>query len=96
MAANPRNASLAVGCEDGGVRLFNYDGGVGALEFMRALPTTGARVLCVAYHPVKERLFIGCDDGTIRCVDEVRLILATHRDTVIEDCLIIILEDLFF
>jgi WD40 repeat protein len=59
---------LAIGCEDGAARLFRYDGGV--LEYAKSLPTTGARILCVSFHPVLPRLFMGCDDGTIRCVNE--------------------------
>ena len=96
LAACRRHAMLAVGCEDGAARLFTYDGG--ALEYQKSLPSTGARVLCCAFHPAKVHtshlticlartltsptcvpippclpqplLFLGCDDGTIRCLDE--------------------------
>jgi WD40 repeat protein len=69
MAANPgRSSELAVGCEDGSVRLFSYSDG--RLDYRRALPNTGARVLSLAYHPTKPQLFIGGADGIIRCVNE--------------------------
>lgn len=70
MASCRRHGLLAVGCEDGAARLFRYEDG--ALEYTRSLPTTGARVLCVSFHPTVPQLFLGCDDGTIRCVEEVR------------------------
>lgn len=69
LASCPRHCFLAVGCEDGAARQFRYDGGV--LEYVKSFPTTGSRILCLAYHPALPRLFMGCDDGTIRCVDEV-------------------------
>ena len=70
MASCPRHCLLAIGCEDGASRLFRYDGAV--LEYARSLPTTGARILCIAFHPLLPRIFMGCDDGCIRCYDEVR------------------------
>ena len=42
MAANPgRSSELAVGCEDGSVRLFSYSDG--RLDYRRALPNSGSR-----------------------------------------------------
>lgn len=67
-AACPRKPLLAVGCEDGSVRIFTYD--CGALEYKSTLPTTGCRVLSIAYHPLQSKLYLGCADGTIRCIDE--------------------------
>ena len=69
MSASPRGPFLAIGCEDGAARVFSYDSG--SLEYVRSLPTTGSRILSIAFHPVSTRLFLGCADGTIRCVDEV-------------------------
>lgn len=96
MSANPRAPLLAVGCEDGVVRLFRYEAGslgsssagdvtgsyltngaqstskgsTGILEYARSLPTSGSRVLSVAYHPTEKRLFAGCSDGSVRCMEE--------------------------
>ena len=69
LASCPRKPLLAVGCEDGAARLFSYEGG--GLEYSRSLPTTGSRILSLAFHPKWSQLFLGCDDGTIRCLDEV-------------------------
>lgn len=58
---------LAVGCEDGGVKLFSTaDGG---LEFLRALPSVQARLLSLAWQPGGQGLFAGAVDGTIRHLD---------------------------
>jgi WD40 repeat protein len=62
---------LAVGCEDGQVRIYNYDGA--NLEFQKTLPVSGSRIVSIAYHPTEPLLFIGCIDGTIRCMDEVKV-----------------------
>ena len=78
MSACPREPLLAIGCEDGVVRLFRYDSNtlgsntnsLGSLEYSRSLPTSGSRILCVSYHPVDKRLFAGCSDGTVRCMEE--------------------------
>ena len=56
-----------MGCEDGASRIFSYENG--GLEFVKAHPTTGSRILSLAYHPVKSELFLGCADGTVRCVE---------------------------
>lgn len=69
MAASPRQNILAIGGEDGIVRLFRYYNQT-RVEYVKSLPTSGARVLSIAYHPTKPELFIGCSDGTIRCLDE--------------------------
>jgi hypothetical protein len=93
MSANPRAPLLAVGCEDGVVRLFRYEpssvglssaadmsgsylangaskNSTGSLEYSRSLPTSGSRVLSVAYHPTEKRIFAGCSDGSVRCMEE--------------------------
>ncbi len=80
MSMSPRETTIAIGCEDGCLRLFRYDG-VG-LEYHKALPMstttslsshakTATRVLSVADHPCEARLFAGCSEGPIRCMDEV-------------------------
>ena len=100
LAPSPREPLLAIGCEDGAVRLFQYEErqqgaklfsdsfgssfssslsteaalDSGQLSYLKSLPSSGDRVLSVAYHPAPDlpRLFMGCGDGTIRCIDEVR------------------------
>ncbi len=67
LAACPERDVLAVGCEDGGVKLFSTaDGG---LEFQRALPSVQARLLSLAWQPGAQGLFAGAVDGTIRHLD---------------------------
>lgn len=69
LAACPRKPLLAVGCEDGSARSFTYKDG--QLEYHRSQAPINTRILSIAYHPTQERLFMGCADGTIRCVEEV-------------------------
>ncbi len=81
MAASPHSATIAIGCEDGCARLFRYGDSSDTLEYHRALPMSSSkslsssnkpvRVLSIAYHPLDSRIFMGCSDGTIRCLDEV-------------------------
>jgi U3 small nucleolar RNA-associated protein 4 len=66
LSASPSESLLAVGCDDGMVRLFNYDFGV---EYHKSFPSVNCRILSIAYHPKTTRLFAGCVDGTIRCFD---------------------------
>jgi WD40 repeat protein len=103
LATSPRSPVLAVGCEDGAVRLFRYSDHVESdttsginsndhgssdsissgcrsveplssfLEYSKTLPTSGARVLSIAFHPTEPKLFIGCSDSTIRCLEECSL-----------------------
>lgn len=68
MASSVRDATIAVGAEDGAAHLFDYSNN--RLEYIRGLPNVGSRILSIAYHPVKSQLFLGLADGTIRCVDE--------------------------
>jgi WD40 repeat protein len=70
MAASPRQPLLAVGGEDGVIRLFQYDD-VNRLFYFKSFPSSGTRVLSLAYHPTEPRLFMGCSDGTIRSFDDV-------------------------
>jgi WD40 repeat protein len=52
----------------GAVRIFSYSDS--KLHYLRSLPTSGSRVLSLAYHLTQSRLFVGCTDGTIRCMEE--------------------------
>jgi WD40 repeat protein len=69
LAASPRSNLLAVGGEDGVIRLFRYTA-PHQLEYVKSLPTSGSRVLSLMFHPEKHQLFVGCSDGTVRCLDE--------------------------
>lgn len=66
---------LAVGCEDGTVRLFSTEGG--GVEYKRSFPSTGSRVLCLAWGPGNDVIFAGCLDSMIHCFD------ATTGQTVV-------------
>lgn len=68
MTNTSRTHCIAVGCDDGAVRIFTTEND--SLEYQRTLPTTGSRILSLAYHPSKSQLFMGCADGTIRCVND--------------------------
>lgn len=58
---------LAVGCEDGSIRLFSTEGG--GVEYKRSFPSTGSRVLCLAWGPTNDVIFAGCLDSMIHCLD---------------------------
>lgn len=85
LTASHQHSHLAVACEDGVGRVFDYEE---VLEYKKSLPTTGTKVLSIAYHPnppatpstsstpstptasTPDLLYLGCSDGTIRCIDE--------------------------
>jgi U3 small nucleolar RNA-associated protein 4 len=68
ISARSTQPTLAVGCEDGTIRIFSYADG--ALEYSKVFSGAGgSRVLCMAHHPSKGELFAGCADGTISCLD---------------------------
>ena len=63
--------TLAIACEDGCVRLFDYDAqqaesAGGCLTYRLALAGFNGRSLSVAWAPDGQRLFAGGSDGTIR------------------------------
>ena len=60
-------ALLAVGCEDGSIRLFSTEGG--GVEYKRSFPSTGSRVLSLAWGPANDVIFAGCLDSMIHCLD---------------------------
>lgn len=67
MRASSTLSLLAVGCEDGSVRLFTVEGG--GVEYKRTFPSTGSRVLSVAWGARDEMIFVGCADSLIHCFD---------------------------
>lgn len=70
LAACPRSDTLAVGCEDGAVRLFEFGHSRRAPDYLKSLTTAGSRVLCLAYHQTLPKLVLGSADGVIRILDE--------------------------
>jgi WD40 repeat protein len=70
IAASPRESVLAVGSEKGFVRLFRYYS-IKGLDYSTSISTSTERILSIVYHPVESKLFAGCNDGSIRCIDEV-------------------------
>lgn len=67
MRAAPSLALLAVGCEDGSVRLFSTeDGGV---EYKRTIPSAGSRVLSLAWGAGNDVVFAGTANSLIHCLD---------------------------
>lgn len=63
IALNSAQDVLAVGCEDGGVRLFDLTSS--SIEFDKQLAACGDRVLALAWHPVDQVLFAGTAAGDI-------------------------------
>eukprot|EP00903_Cladosiphon_okamuranus_P017749 g16338.t1 len=86
---------LAVGCDDGTVRLFCTD--TGGVEYKRSFPSTGSRVLSLAWGPANDVVFAGCLDSMIHCFDATTgqtlfdMRLESGRD---EDALVWALETL--
>lgn len=58
---------LAIGCEDGSIRLFSTDDG--SVEYQRTFPSTGSKVLSLAWGPDNDVIFTGCADSLIHCLD---------------------------
>lgn len=58
---------LAIGCEDGSVRLFSVEGG--GIEYKKSFPPLGSRVLSLAWGPDNDTIYAGCADSMIHCID---------------------------
>ncbi|CAN0254424.1 unnamed protein product, partial [Phaeothamnion confervicola] len=67
MDASRSQPLLAIGCDDGSVKLFSYEGG--GLEYSKTFPTTNVRVLSVAWSADDRAIFAGGADGRVRCFD---------------------------
>jgi U3 small nucleolar RNA-associated protein 4 len=66
MDINPTGEVMAVGCEDGMIRLFRVlDQG---LEYLSVLERQETKVLSLAWHPYKPIVVVGSTDGTVRAV----------------------------
>ncbi|CAM9170018.1 unnamed protein product, partial [Heterosigma akashiwo] len=62
MALSESSQAVAIGCEDGAVRIMSLDGGV---SYLRTLQTLQERVLSLVWDENKDHLFSGGSDGTI-------------------------------
>ncbi|MFS7977980.1 putative transcription factor WD40-like family [Helianthus anomalus] len=62
------NASIAVACDDGCVRLYNISES-DQLNYFKSLPRVNGRVLSVAWSPDAKRIYSGSSDGLVRCWD---------------------------
>ncbi|TPX65865.1 hypothetical protein SpCBS45565_g04902 [Spizellomyces sp. 'palustris'] len=67
VAVNQSHTRLAVGCEDGHVRIL--DVADGRLEFIKLLEKAPTRILSIAWHPVGQYVVVGGADSSIRKVD---------------------------
>ncbi|KAI3760715.1 hypothetical protein L1987_51114 [Smallanthus sonchifolius] len=62
------NASIAVACDDGCVRIYNISESH-QLNYCKSLPRVSGRVLSVTWSPDAKRIYSGSSDGFIRCWD---------------------------
>ncbi|DBA04328.1 TPA: hypothetical protein N0F65_002090 [Lagenidium giganteum] len=65
MEINNAAESLAVGCEDGRIRIFSFEHD--DLYFRKGFVTTGRRIVSLAWHAGSNRMFSGSEDGIIHC-----------------------------
>lgn len=74
MSVSPCYKWLAIGCEDGCVRLFDIQGGAGSIEYVRCFEKQRGRILSLSwgYCGTSLRLITGESDGMIRLWDPER------------------------
>lgn len=60
---------IAVGVDDGSVRLFKAQAGVSGLQYARTMPRVEGRVLSAAWHPSGQILVTGTSAGTVHVWD---------------------------
>ncbi|EGZ10257.1 hypothetical protein PHYSODRAFT_247101 [Phytophthora sojae] len=65
MVLDAETQQLAVGCEDGRIRLFSFADD--QLHFSKAFLTTGGRVVSLAWHSKAGKIFSGSEAGIIHC-----------------------------
>ncbi|KAJ3115246.1 U3 small nucleolar RNA-associated protein [Phlyctochytrium bullatum] len=91
MAVSPNHTEIALGCEDGTVRVFNVAGPPGTIEYISTFDKQDARILSVAYHPTQPILAAGSTDSCIRtfstasrrCLSRMTLDTAGHEETMV-------------
>ncbi|KAG2528502.1 hypothetical protein JM18_003047 [Phytophthora kernoviae] len=69
MVMNADSHELAVGCEDGRIRLFSFEDG--QLFFRKGFLTTGGRIVSLAWHAKAQKIFSGSEAGIIHCWNAV-------------------------
>jgi U3 small nucleolar RNA-associated protein 4 len=69
MVLDEETQQLAVGCEDGRLRLFSFEDET--LQFRKAFLTTGGRVVSLAWHSQARKIFSGSEAGLIHCWNAV-------------------------
>lgn len=69
MVIDAESQQLAVGCEDGCIRLFSY--AEGQLYFRKGFLTTGNRIVSLAWHSHAHQIFSGSENGVIHCWNAV-------------------------
>ncbi|KAI3806646.1 hypothetical protein L1987_22558 [Smallanthus sonchifolius] len=74
------NASIAIACDDGCVRIYNISISDG-FTYHKSLPRVGGRVLSVTWSPDAKMIYSGSSDGFIRCWD-AKLFHEVYRITV--------------
>lgn len=65
MEVNDAAEALAVGCEDGRIRVFSFQND--DLYFLKGFVATGRRVVSLAWHAASNKMFSGSEDGVIHC-----------------------------
>lgn len=65
MRASSPLSLLAIGCEDGSLRLFTTEGD--GLEYKKSFPSTGSRILSLAWGTTYDVIFAGGADSLIHC-----------------------------
>eukprot|EP00055_Hartaetosiga_balthica_P010178 m.42664 g.42664 ORF g.42664 m.42664 type:complete len:712 (+) comp7069_c0_seq2:122-2257(+) len=76
MAINNAKDTVVIGCDDGSVRMYEFDVQTG-LTFKRTIAKQGGRVLCLSWAPDDATLAVGDDQGGIRIVTGTGKVL--HR-----------------
>ncbi|KAJ3417525.1 U3 small nucleolar RNA-associated protein 4 [Chytridiales sp. JEL 0842] len=88
MAASPKGDELAIGCEDGCLRVFSIGKSCGdAIVYKGTYDRQEGRILSVAYHPTHKKLATGSSDSCIRTysTDTYRCISRSTVDTVAKE-----------
>ncbi|CAH0476280.1 unnamed protein product [Peronospora belbahrii] len=70
MVMDTDSQQLAVGCEDGRIRLFSYSDSH-QIYFSKGFLTTGGRVVSLAWHAKAQKIFSGSEAGVIHCWNAV-------------------------
>ncbi|TMW62319.1 hypothetical protein Poli38472_009812 [Pythium oligandrum] len=70
MDVNNETETLAVGCEDGRIRLFSFQND-DEIYFVKGFVSTNRRVVSLAWHAGANKMFSGSEDGIIHCWNAV-------------------------